>query len=235
MIICKKEEKSFRFKWREAEAAGRGENCVKKMISLLSGMIALLLLAGCATFPGEKAEPVSRQDTAQASPKSSAQSAALTREQVRDAYNRALEAVDWFRRGNMPCEGGMVTLNGGQYRRVAYAGIETLDDLKNYLRALFSEDLVERLLAVKADGESARFFSADGRLYELQQSMENQETVGDARVSVKKKSSTCYEVDVKTKLLTEDRKTVIGVKYNAFSYEKKDGEWIFTNFELPNT
>lgn len=208
---------------------------MKRMLFLLSGIIALLLLAGCATFPGEKAGSASQKDTVQVSPKSSVQSAAPTREQVRDAYARALEAADWFRMGNMPCKGGVVALDSRQYRRVAYAGIETLDDLKNYLRGLFSEDLVEKLLAVRVDGKSPRFFSSDGRLYELQQSLDNQETAGDARVSVKKKGSTCYEVDVETKLLAEDRKTVIGVKYNAFSYEEKDGEWIFTNFELPNT
>lgn len=212
---------------------------MKKMLFLLSGITALLLLAGCATFSGEKAETSSQKSMVQSVQKSSvqsaAQSAAPTREQVRDAYDRALETVDWFRMGNMPCEGGMVALDSGLYRRVSYAGIETLDDLKNYLRGLFSEDLVEKLLAVKVDGKSTRFFSMDDRLYELQQGMDNQETVGDAQVSVKKKSSTFYEVDVEMKLLTEDRKTVIGVKYNAFPYEERDGEWIFTNFELPDT
>lgn len=205
---------------------------MKRLLLLLAGIAALFLAAGCA---GSGATHVSGAESAVRSiQKSSVQSenAPPDGEQVRNAYDRAVAAAEWFHSGSMPCSGGAVSLENGLYRKVSYAGIESVDDLKNYLRGLFSEELVERLMSRKADGESARFLEKDGKLYELQKTVKNEEHTGDIQVSVRKKSASRFEVDVQTELLGEDEKTVTGVKYNACFYEKKDGKWVFTSFEL---
>jgi uncharacterized protein YceK len=202
---------------------------MKRTLLLLAGIAVLLVASGCASG--------SQTGTAQSaqSAASQSESAAPDREQVRNAYDRAVAAAEWFRDGTMPCSGGIVSMESGLYRKVSYAGVETLEDLKNYLRGLFSEELVNRLLTKKADGESVRFLEKDGKLYELQNALGSKEKTGDIRVSVKRKSASRFEVDVQTELLTEDEKTVTGVKYNACFCERREGKWIFTSFDLPGT
>lgn len=198
---------------------------------LLAGTIALLMTASCAVPGQPDTKPGS---TVQSMQKSSVQTenAPSDRDQVQDAYDRAVTAVGWFRSGSMPCSGEAVSMKSGLYREVSYAGIESMDDLKNYLRGLFSEKLVSSLFAEKVDGKSARFLEVDGKLYELQKIPENRENTGDVQVLVRKKNAARFEVDVQTQMLAADGKTVTGVKYNAYFYEKQDGKWVFTNFDL---
>lgn len=207
---------------------------MRRWIQLLAGVVALLVVTGCAAQSGQAV--TSRKGTVQSMQKSSVQTenASPDREQVRNAYDHAITAIEWFRAGAMPCSGAVVSIKGGFYKQVLYAGITSMEDLKNYLRGLFSEELVEGLLAKRADGEHPRFLEANGALYELQEDPGGSSPVGEAQISIKKKSTGQFEVDVQTQLLAADGKTVTGVKYNAYCYERQDERWVFTNFDFPN-
>lgn len=206
---------------------------MRKRLAILAGIGVLLLAAGCSAMrPQTGAAAGAGVKTVQ---KSSVQTTYTPpdREQVRNAYDRAVDAVGWFQSGTMPCTGSTVSLESGVYRKVSYAGVESLNDLKNYLRGLFSEELVDSLLTKKIDGEACRFLEKSGVLYELQRELPVRERTGRVKVSVRRRSARRYEVDVQTQLLAADGKTVTGVKYNACFFEKQEEKWIFTNFDLP--
>ena len=71
----------------------------------------------------------------------------LTDEEIQAAYFRAEEAYGWFSLETLPCGEKTQTIDGWLYYPVEYPGMENLADLRAYLRGLFSEELVDALLA----------------------------------------------------------------------------------------
>lgn len=71
----------------------------------------------------------------------------LTDEEIQAAYFRAEEAYGWFSLETLPCGEKTQTIDGWLYHPVEYPGMENLADLRAYLRGLFSEELVDALLA----------------------------------------------------------------------------------------
>lgn len=206
---------------------------------LLSGILLLLILfTGCGSLsasPKSAANTSSQNGTASSVQDSSIQAnpASLTKAQVLNAYDRAATAVEWFRSGNMPCSDETVRVDDKLYRKVKYAGIETMEDLKTYLRGIFSEDLVEKLTGSK-NQTPPRFRDVQGSLYEMRQESKDEDSWGRVKLLVKKSGSTRYVVNVTAELMKKDRKTVKGVECNSFPYERVNGRWVFTNFELPD-
>ena len=79
-------------------------------------------------------------------------------------FDKASEAWGWFYVGTMPLKGtpglpivGIDTESGICFE-VDYEGIDTLEDLENYLKTIFSDDKVEGML------KSGRYFDVDGKL-----------------------------------------------------------------------
>ncbi len=79
-------------------------------------------------------------------------------------FDKASEAWGWFYVGTMPLKGtpglpivGIDTESGICFE-VDYEGIETLEDLENYLKTIFSDEKVEGML------KSGRYFDVDGKL-----------------------------------------------------------------------
>lgn len=205
---------------------------------LLSGVLLLLILStGCGSlsaYPKNAANTSSQNGTASIQNSSiKTNPASLTKAQVLNAYDRAVTAVKWFQSGNMPCSDETVRVDDTIYRKVKYAGIETMEDLKTYLRGIFSEELVEKLTGSK-NQTPPRFRDVQGSLYEMRQEAKNEDSWGRVKLLVKKSGSARYIVNVTAELMAKDRKTVKGVECNSFPYERINGRWVFTNFELPD-
>ena len=64
------------------------------------------------------------------------QARALTEEEILTAYDRAMDAYGWFYLETLPESGEPHTVDGQQYYRVAYPGMENLADLQAYLQEL---------------------------------------------------------------------------------------------------
>lgn len=102
----------------------------------------------------------------------------LTDEEIQAAYFRAEEAYGWFSLETLPCGEKTQTIDGWLYYPVEYPGMENLADLRAYLRGLFSEELVDALLA--SGGAHPLYQDVDGALYVLPTSRERDESKGQA-------------------------------------------------------
>lgn len=107
----------------------------------------------------------------------------LTDEEIQAAYFRAEEAYGWFSLETLPCGEKTQTIDGWLYYPVEYPGMENLADLRAYLRGLFSEELVDALLA--SGGAHPLYQDVDGTLYVLPTSRERDESKGQADIQIK--------------------------------------------------
>ena len=111
-------------------------------------MLALCLLTGCGGSAGDPA-PAGAEASggAMTASRLENQAAPLTEEEVLSAYSRAEEAYGWFDRETLPAGQESREIDGRVYYPVREPGMETLADLRAYLRGLFSEELTEALLS----------------------------------------------------------------------------------------
>ena len=108
--------------------------------------------------------------------------------------------------------------------------MENLADLRAYLRGLFSEELVDALLA--SGGAHPLYQDVDGALYVLPTSRARDESKGQADIQIKPYGQAGYSVIVEVDLLADGGSTVTGVESYAFPYEFLEDRWVFTDFHL---
>ena len=212
-----------------------------KRWSVLFLALALWALAGCggpAAAPGAAGEAPSVFAEASAPDAEGGLSAVrlegqarpLTDEEIQAAYFRAEEAYGWFSLETLPCGEKTQTIDGWLYYPVEYPGMENLADLRAYLRGLFSEELVDALLA--SGGAHPLYQDVDGALYVLPTSRERDESKGQADIQIKPYGQAGYSVIVEVDLLADGGSTVTGVESYAFPYEFLEDRWVFTDFHL---
>ena len=212
------------------------------MRKMLSALLSALLLTGCAAPAGEAASasaPVSaaRSDSAPAArvenmTSSMVESSArpMPEEEVLAAYERAQRVYGWFDLAPLPTVGEALTVNGRAYYRVDMEGMEELEDLRTYLRGVFSQELADRLL----DGGSARiqYRDVNGVLYAAGDSRDRDAGKGQVQVEVERLEDGLYFINVTVDLLGEDRETVVGLERWSFPYEFVEERWVFTDFRM---
>lgn len=205
-------------------------------------LLVLLLLTGCAAgcaADGNAANsllqgaapgaPASGEATLEAA-KTESQARALTEEEILAAYDRAVAAYEWFDVQTLPASEESEVIDGMIYSRVDYPGLETLEDLKTYLRGLFSEEIVGQLLP---DGAARPvYLNVNGVLYGRAVSRSRDPYKGDSRAEVEQIGEEAYFVNVAVELLDKDQHTVTGLEMYAFPYEQANGRWVFTDFCL---
>lgn len=166
--------------------------------------------------------------TLQAAPAAEDRAADLIQDEVLLAYDRAKTAFGWFYLTTLPSEEGGVMVGSQRYHPVAYPGIATLEELRTYLRSLFSQEVIGRLLP--ADGIQYR--DIDGALYVLPSSSRPDPGKGAESVTAEETGPDAWSVNVTVELLSEDGRDVIGMEGYSFPYENVDGRWVFTDFAL---
>lgn len=212
------------------------------MRKLLSALMSALLLTGCAAPAGEApsaSAPVSAarsvsapaaqvENMSSSMVESSARS--LPEEEVLAAYERAQRVYGWFDLAPLPTSGEASVVNGTAYYRVDMEGIEELEDLRTYLRGVFSQELTDRLL----DGRTARiqYRDVNGVLYVAGDSRDRDAGKGQAQVEVEQLEDSLYFVNVTVDLLGEDRETAVGLESWSFPYAFVEDRWVFTDFRL---
>lgn len=153
----------------------------------------------------------------------------ITEEEIRVAYNQAVEAYGWFDLSPLPDDGETCRVDGVLYRRVSAPGLEKMEDLRTYLRSLFSSEVTEQLLAsgnaqpFYRDIDGVLYVSAAGRIRDIDK--------GAVEVEVVQKDDAAYSVDITVELLDSDA-AVAGVECWSFPYALVEGRWVFTDFRL---
>lgn len=156
--------------------------------------------------------------------------------QIIDTYKRAVEAYGWFYLTTMPTvcnsDEDIREYEGWQYYRVEHETIKTLADLENYLRSLFSDNIVTKLLS---EGEGKRYRDFDGILYAMPADRGTDINKGEETYEVIKESERKFILRVTVELLGEwqgDKRPVIGYETHDFIYEKINDRWVFSSFDL---
>ena len=207
---------------------------------LLAVLLCLWGLAGCGALPaaeqsGDEAPPAVEAAAPETDGGLSAamlerEARTLTEEEVRAAYDRAETAYGWFYLETLPSGPQTQEVDGWTYERVDYPGMENLAYLQAYLRGLFSNEMVDDLLAV--GGSHPLYRDVDGVLYVLPSGRERDPSKGAAVIQVEHTGETAYSVDVTVDLLDENGETVTGVECYAFPYEFVEDHWVFTDFRM---
>ena len=204
------------------------------MRRMIAGFLPALLLAGCAA-PVEENSPVSAPAPAvrverMSSSMVEASARPLLEAEVLAAYERAQRVYGWFDLAPLPSSGESAAWDGVIYHRVEMEGIETLEDLRAYLRGVFSQELTDRLL----DGRTARiqYRNIEGALYVSGEPRALKAGKGQARVETEQLEDGLYSVNVMVDLLAEDGETVAGLESWSFPYAFVEDRWVFTDFRL---
>lgn len=157
----------------------------------------------------------------------------LTDEEVAEAYQKAVEAFGWFEFGSMPADyEDAIEIDGYVYNRATHDVIKTMDDLKSYLQTMFTDEIVEGLLA--GDGSGIQLYrDIDGALYTIPAGRGSDIMKGDETYEIIREGDkkVIYQVTVE---IYDDpfEETVAGTEQYDFPLEYINGRWVFTDFEL---
>lgn len=210
----------------------------KRLAALLLAALTawvLLLAPGCAApagdAPGRTAVPGPRPPEGGGLRSSRVESEArpLSDEEILDAYSRAETLYAWFDLEPLPGAGPAVVTDGALYRQVDREGIQTLEDLRTCLRAVFSQDLTERLL--DTGGDIPLYRDIEGVLCVTGNGRDRLPGKGGVQAWVERSEEGDYTVSVTVDLLDEDG-AVTGLEYWSFPYEFEEDRWVFTEFRL---
>ncbi len=201
----------------------------------MTALVFMLLLTGCAAPSAPAgASSVKPELAAQVGDMSASmvESSArpLLESEVLAAYEWAQRIYGWFDLSPLPTSGQSASIDGETYFPVDMKGIEELEDLRNYLRGVFSQELTDRLL----DGKSARIRYRDvrGVLCVSGEGRDRNAEKGAIQVEVEQVDDASYSVNVVVDLLGEDGQTVVGLESWSFPYVFLDDRWVFTDFRL---
>lgn len=154
-----------------------------------------------------------------------------TDEEVLEAYRRAKEAFTWFQVQPIsfdPADSREV--DGVVYYRVDYPGIDSLSTLRGYLKTLFSDALVEKLLPYDGtqyiDIDNVLYVQDGGRGSNIYLGAEYTQVIRDDNPNRVVVQATVEVVD------PEQDGAVTGTATYHFPYEKVGERWIFTDFSL---
>lgn len=178
-------------------------------------------------------------------PTESQKPARPTDEEVLAAYNRAAEVFSWY--AGYSDEGlaldgtDMISLplleNGGEVvmYRVTRPGLNSMDELRAYLKTIFSDEVVDGLMkdfplgaAGFADGpEGGLYCSGAGRGSDISKGGVTVEVVWP----LEEEPMQCT-IRASVELLDlNDLQTVTGTQVYEFPYQKVGEKWVFTSFE----
>ncbi len=145
-------------------------------------------------------------------------------------FSKAQEAWGWFYVDTMPLKGtpalpliGIMT-ESGECFEVDYEGIETMKDLENYLKTIFSDEKVECML------KTERYFDVDGKLCAIVMSRGTNHSYGKI-VEVIKNNINEYQIEYTVSVeKLDDNYEVEEYKSFNFILERTGDRWVFSDF-----
>ncbi len=145
-------------------------------------------------------------------------------------FDKASKAWGWFYVGTMPLKGtpglpivGIETESGICFE-VDYEDIETLEDLENYLKTIFSDDKVEGML------KSGRYLDVDGKLcaYDLARGTNHSYgKIAEVNKNIISENQIEYTVSVEK---LDNNYELKGYEEFTFITERSGDYWIFSEF-----
>lgn len=150
-----------------------------------------------------------------------------TDEEIKNAYQQAVEAYSWFDLTTMPLDESIeIEYNGTIYMKVNHNSIQSLSDLEIYSHSLFSDEIVDSLLKYN------RYADIDGVLYAMPADRGSNIYAGDQLHEIIRESDRKIIYKVSVDILDDDLEKVVDKEVYSFAYEFSKDKWIFTNFSL---
>ena len=172
---------------------------------LLFAAAALLLLGGCQT----QKIPVP------------------TDAQLEYAYEKAAEAYSWFDMKTMDSDfQDQQVFEGNVYERVRNTEITSLDQLKEYLHDIFSDDIIDSLIARNI------YRDFDGKLYTLNSARGADITKGEESLEIIRENDERIIFRIEVEILSPETGEVMSEEIYDFEYAYAGGKWLFTHFFL---
>lgn len=125
--------------WKQKEsrpkgAARCGEACVMRMRKIVILCLMLAAVWTCAAGCSDREEAPEKEQGELSAARTQEEARALTEEEVLSAYDRAVTVCGWFQLSTLPCGEEGLNVDGNVYYPVRTDGLETLEDLRIYLR-----------------------------------------------------------------------------------------------------
>jgi uncharacterized lipoprotein YehR (DUF1307 family) len=146
---------------------------------------------------------------------------------IHEAYRAAMEAMFWFDMDTMQYDSDIYQeIDGYRFNMAAHDTIKTMDDFKNHLGSLFTEEIINRLF------DRGLYRDIDGSLYVLGATRGGDLSKGAETYEIIRENERkiIYRVTVEDRS-PEDDITVIGHTVHDMIYEYIDGKWVFSKFE----
>ena len=153
--------------------------------------------------------------------------------EIEAAYEKALEAIKWFQFTTIEVDDeDLVEMDGYTFNRVIHDNIRTFADMEEYLKTIFTEELVKWILT-----EDVRHRDIDGVLYVILADRGGNIFVSDEELhEIIRVSNTeiiyRVSVDVYDRPWMEDDRVVVDVEVHDFVLILVNDNWLFSNFGL---
>ena len=203
---------------------------MKKYI-LMSILCSVLLISGCGSTKNQISNPQTAEQIENTN-------TMPNEAEIANAYYKALEAYSWFDAESLAYQETesnddveSVEDNGKVFYKINVTNLETYEDLQKYLRALFSEDIVQRLLNPDHE-KTALYKDINGQLFGTIYARVTDSSKGKQEYDIIKESETKFIFKVIVHLRGNDMKETGEVETHEFNYEYINGKWVFTNFYI---
>jgi len=150
----------------------------------------------------------------------------LSAETVNQIYNEANTAYGWFKLTPISVTQDSKTADGETYYKVDHEIIKSLNGLKLYLEGLFSDAIVKSLL--NPENKAPCFRDFDGELYSLNLNGSSNSEVSELSFELVKERPDRYVYRVS--YAAKDGPEINQTKSYDFVFQKKEIQWIFTQF-----
>jgi|GEM_PF-5628534 len=186
-------------------------------------LASLLLMTSCGSFLDGSEESKSHS-TQKKDPNSPPET-----EEMIQIYKEAKAVYEYMMVSHFPLRTSesSVIIEGMDYYRVEFDDIETMTDLKKYLKKYFSDLIIDEML----NQDIKRYREIDGALYGLNGDRGLNPVMGEEQFAYNESSDTKVRLEVMVEILGEDdSETAISYESYFFVYEKLEGKWVFTDF-----
>lgn len=198
------------------------------------GMLLLLaigaLLSGCSGETAVQEECLTPEGAVYGMSTSQVEwnARSLPEEEILAAYERAVQVYGWFVTNPLPDSGEVISVDGVLYRRVNDESLTGMQDLRAYLRSVFSRELAEELLE---NGGGVQYRDIHDVLYVTGEGRSRDMGKGASDIQIQQTGEAAYSVNVTVELLDADG-AAAGLEFWSFPYVFDKDRWVFSDFQM---
>lgn len=153
---------------------------------------------------------------------------------IEEKYAKAKEACFWFEVSSMPPAENHADMNnikeidGQYYYKTGTENINSVAELEAYLKTLFSDEIVEKLMTMNG----IQYIDIDGELWGVDASRGTNINVGNTIFSISEKTDDKIVYTANVEIINPESGETESVEAYDYVYEKTDDGWKWTKFTI---